>query len=202
MSDTTSGPVRTAKGRRVWLGLAAAAALLGFAPQKRRMIKSAKPDADIGIHARPRELANLNFADGQGRETSLAAYRGRVVLLNVWATWCLPCREEMPTLDRLQALLGGPDFEVVALSIDQGGLPAVKAFFERTGIRHLRPYLDAAGAALSTLATTGVPLTLLVDRSGREIGRKLGPAAWDDPAVVGLLRERIQAAESPQSLPG
>ena len=77
----------------------------------------------------------------------------------------------------------------------------MQAFFGRTGIRHLRPYLDAEGAALSRLATTGVPLTLLVDRSGLEVGRKLGPAAWDDPAVIRLLRERIDAATPPQALP-
>lgn len=202
MNGATSDRPRVATSRRQWFGLAAAAGLLALASQWRRVFKLSTPDAALSIHARPRDLAKLSFADAQGKSTSLAAFRGRVVLLNVWATWCLPCREEMPTLDRLQALLGGTDFEVVALSVDQGGLPVVQAFFGRTGIRHLRPYLDAEGAALSRLATTGVPLTLLVDRSGLEVGRKLGPAAWDDPAVIRLLRERIDAADSPPALPG
>lgn len=136
----------------------------------------------------------LPFADAAGRTLALDDFRGRVVLLNVWATWCLPCREEMPALDRLQGLLGGPGFEVLALSVDPTGLAAVRPFFERAGIKHLRPYLDSAGAALSVLATAGVPLTLLIDSDGNEIGRKLGPAAWDDPGLVGLIRGRIEAA--------
>ncbi len=188
--------------RRRWLGLAAAAGLLALAPQWRRLLGSLAPAAALSVHARPRELPNLAFVDARNKATSLAAFRGRVVLLNVWATWCLPCREEMPTLDRLQALLGGPDFEVVALSLDQGGLPVVRAFFDRTGIRHLSPFLDAEGMALSSLATSGVSLTLLVDRSGREVGRKLGPAVWDDAALVRLLREHIDAADGRQASPG
>jgi thiol-disulfide isomerase/thioredoxin len=113
------------------------------------------------------------------------------VLLNVWATWCMPCREEMPTLDRLQATLGGPGFEVVALSIDKGGLPVVHAFYQSLGIRFLKLYLDADGEATAGLVATGIPLTLLIDTEGREIGRKLGPAAWDDAAMVAQLRSHV-----------
>jgi thiol-disulfide isomerase/thioredoxin len=116
------------------------------------------------------------------------------VLLNVWATWCPPCREEMPTLDRLQSTLGGPAFEVVALSIDEGGLPVVQAFFDQFRIKHLQPYLDTLGDA-SGLSAGGIPLTLLIDRDGREIGRKLGPAAWDSPQIVQLIQGRLAPAE-------
>lgn len=143
------------------------------------------------VHATSRPVPDLNFADGQGRPTSLAAFRGRTVLLNVWATWCMPCREEMPTLDRLQATLGGPGFEVVALSIDKGGLPVVHAFYQSLGIRFLKLYLDADGEATAGLVATGIPLTLLIDTEGREIGRKLGPAAWDDAAMVAQLRSHV-----------
>ncbi len=103
----------------------------------------------------------------------------------------MPCREEMPTLDRLQATLGGPGFEVVALSIDKGGLPVVHAFYQSLGIRFLKPYLDADGEATAGLVATGIPLTLLIDTEGREIGRKLGPAAWDDPVMVAQLRSHV-----------
>ena len=123
--------------------------------------------------------------------TSLAAFRGKFVLLNVWATWCTPCREEMPTLDRLQATLGGPDFEVVALSIDQGGAPVVQDFFRQTGVKRLHPFMDLFGETTSALGVIGLPLTLLIDRQGREIGRKLGPAVWDDPQIVELIRSRL-----------
>jgi thiol-disulfide isomerase/thioredoxin len=146
----------------------------------------------VVVHGRARELPSLRFTDGTGVATSLAAFRGRVVLLNVWATWCPPCREEMPTLDRLQAALGGPHFEVVTVSVDAGGLPVVQAFFRETGVKHLHPYLDTFHDA-AALITTGIPITLLVDRNGREAGRKLGPAAWDDPRILRLIRRYLPA---------
>jgi thiol-disulfide isomerase/thioredoxin len=109
-------------------------------------------------------------------------------LLNIWATWCPPCREEMPTLDRLQAMLGGPNFEVVALSIDEGGLSVVQAFLRRAGLQHLRTYVDGSGDARAMFSGAGVPLTLLIDRDGREVGRKLGPAVWDHPDVLRVIQ--------------
>lgn len=146
----------------------------------------------VVVHARARELPSLRFTEGNGAATSLAAFRDRVVLLNVWATWCSPCREEMPTLDRLQAALGGPHFEVVAVSVDAGGLPVVQAFFRETGVKHLHPYLDTFHDAAAVI-TTGIPITLLVDRNGREAGRKLGPATWDDPRMLQLIRRYLPA---------
>jgi thiol-disulfide isomerase/thioredoxin len=146
----------------------------------------------VVVHARARELSLLRFTDGNGTATSLAAFRDRVVLLNVWATWCGPCREEMPTLDRLQAILGGPHFEVVAVSIDAGGLPVVQGFFREIGIKHLHPYLDTFHD-VAALITTGIPITLLVDRDGHEAGRKLGPATWDDPRMLQLIRRYLPA---------
>jgi len=146
----------------------------------------------VVVHARARELPSLRFTDGNGAATSLAAFRDRFVLLNVWATWCGPCREEMPTLDRLQAALGGPHFEVVAVSVDAGGLPVVQAFFRETGVKHLHPYLDTFHDAAAVI-TTGIPITLLVDRNGREAGRKLGPATWDDPRMLQLIRRYLPA---------
>jgi copper(I)-binding protein len=162
-------------------------------PPLRRALFPRQAATDIDMHETPRPVAPLPFADADGRPMTLADFHGRVVLLNIWATWCTPCRDEMPTLDRLQGLLGGPDFEVFALSIDDAGLPVVLPFFKSTGIRNLRPYLDSAGVAMSTLVVTGVPLTLLINRDGNEIGRKLGPAAWDDPALVALIRNQLVA---------
>jgi thiol-disulfide isomerase/thioredoxin len=188
---------RAAAERRALLVLAAVAAFLSAVPVL-RLARGARPaGSDLVLHARPRELVDLRFSGGAGRPTSLAAFRGRVVLLNVWATWCPPCLEEMPTLDRLQAALGGPGFEVVALSIDHGGLPVVQAFFDRTSIKHLQPYMDTFGDAQSNLAVAGVPLTLLIDREGREIGRKLGPAVWDNPRMVQLIRSRMAPGAAP-----
>src|SRR5216683_4193135 len=131
--------------------------------------------APVVFHFSPpderRSVPDLRFVDGDGRATSLGDFRGRVVLLNLWATWCVPCRREMPALDRLQAKLGGADFVVLPLSIDRGGLPPVKRFYEELGLQALGIFVDQSGAAMRELATPGIPTTLLVDRQGREIGR-------------------------------
>jgi thiol-disulfide isomerase/thioredoxin len=109
------------------------------------------------------------------------------VLLNVWATWCPPCREEMPSLDRLQKSLGGPGFEVVALSIDAGGAPVVERFYKEIGIASLAIYVDSSMRAASQLAALGVPTTLLIDREGRELGRHAGPAQWDSAEALRVI---------------
>lgn len=141
----------------------------------------------IRLHASPRPLPELAFEDGEGRPRTLQDFRGRTVLLNVWATWCAPCREEMPSLDRLQRSLGGPGFEVVALSIDAGGAADVRRFYKEIGIRSLGIYVDRGMRAAGKLATPGVPTTLLVDPQGRELGRHAGPAKWDDPEALRVI---------------
>src|SRR3546814_10648910 len=103
-----------------------------------------RPDdetAAMSLHDAPRELPDVHFMDGSGKRLSLADFRGKLVLLNLWATWCGPCREEMPTLDRLQATLGGSDFEVVALSIDRAGMGVVDAFYAEIGVKSLARYI-------------------------------------------------------------
>src|SRR3546814_2020452 len=111
--------------------------------------------------------------------------RGKIVLLNIWATWCGPCREEMPTLDRLQARLGGPAFEVVALSIDRAGIGVVSEFYAEISVQHLAKHIDESGKAADELNALGLHTTLLIDPEGREIGRHVGPAAWDAPETIG-----------------
>lgn len=139
----------------------------------------------------PRAVPDIRFADGDGRARSLADFRGKVVLLNIWATWCGPCREEMPTLDRLQATLGGPGFEVVALSIDRAGPDVVRKFFGEIGVENLSLYIDSTGKVSRDLAVVGLPTTLLVDAEGSEVGRLIGPAKWDAPEMVTFLRSRL-----------
>ena len=137
-------------------------------------------------------VPDLSFYDAAGRPRRLADWRGKVVLLNVWATWCTPCRKEMPALERLQQKLGGSDFEVVALSIDRGGAADVRRFYEEIGIRSLTVYVDPESQATAKLKTLGVPTTLLLDRAGREVWRKTGAAEWDAEDVVEGLRLRLQ----------
>ena len=147
----------------------------------------------FGRATKPKPIPELRFVDGAGRALTLADFRGKVLLLNIWATWCAPCREEMPALDRLQAQLGGERFQVVALSVDLQGAPIARKFYGEVGIKALPLYIDPTAKAAFTLDAAGLPATLLVDRAGREVGRHLGPVKWDSPEVVEHLRRAIAA---------
>ncbi|MBV9361289.1 MAG: TlpA family protein disulfide reductase [Betaproteobacteria bacterium] len=138
----------------------------------------------------PKVIPELRFVDATGHAKTLADFRGKVVLLNVWATWCEPCREEMPALDRLQAQLGGDRFQVLALSVDQQGAAIARKFYDEVAIKALPLYVDPTAKAAFVLNAPGLPVTLLVDRNGHEIGRHLGAVKWDAPEVV----ERLQRA--------
>ena len=151
------------------------------------------------LHEQPRPLPEVVFEDQSGTTLRLADFRGRVVLLNLWATWCAPCRREMPTLDRLQAMLGGPAFEVVALSVDREGVPAVAAFYEELGLEALAIYVDSSPRAMRALGALGLPTTLLLDRDGNEIGRLLGPAEWDSPEMVAFIRDNLEMSKPLQT---
>jgi thiol-disulfide isomerase/thioredoxin len=139
----------------------------------------------------PEMLPAFKFQDADGKERTLADWRGKVVLLNLWATWCLPCRKEMPSLDRLQAAVGSETFEVVAISVDRKGLEASKKFLAETGVKHLRLYVDASARLTSDLKAVGLPATFLIDSEGREIGRLLGPAEWDSEEAARLVRSVV-----------
>jgi thiol-disulfide isomerase/thioredoxin len=117
--------------------------------------------------------------------------RGKTVLLNIWATWCVPCREEMPTLDTLEAELGGPAFEVVPLSVDRAGPEAVRKFYAEIGIEHLSLYINTSMRASFDLQAPGLPTTLLIDSEGRELGRLVGPAEWDTPEMIAFLKNHL-----------
>jgi thiol-disulfide isomerase/thioredoxin len=160
------------------------------------------------MHSSPRSIASISFADWQGRARALSDFKGKVVVLNIWATWCVPCRTEMPALDRLEQMLAGPDFEVVPVSIDRGGLDAVTKFYADIAVTHLAKYTDTSGQILRSLGAIGLPTTLIVDRAGNEVGRVVGPAEWDSPEVANLLRSvlakptNIAASGSMNAAPG
>jgi thiol-disulfide isomerase/thioredoxin len=145
------------------------------------------------VRPAPLELADFTFeADGSAAK-SLKDWRGKVVLLNLWATWCVPCREEMPALDKLQAALGGENFEVVAINIDRGGPDKARDFLKEIGVAKLALYTDPSGKLFSTIRAVGMPTTLLIDREGREIGRLVGPADWASPEAKLLIEAAIGA---------
>jgi thiol-disulfide isomerase/thioredoxin len=147
--------------------------------------------ADFNPIDPPRPIPQRPFLDGKEQPLTLDQFKGRVVLLNFWATWCQPCREEMPSLDRLQAELGGPDFAVVAVSLDEQGLVEVQHFFQMLGIKHLGIYLDPPNAMALALKVKGLPTTILLDREGMAVGSLVGPAEWDTPEAAALMRYYI-----------
>jgi thiol-disulfide isomerase/thioredoxin len=157
-------------------------------------VVSANP-LELAVFDRPRAVPEIHFSDEQGNDLILADFRGRVVLLNIWATWCVPCRKEMPALDRLQAKLGGKDFIVIPLSIDRQGVSPVRRFYQELGLENVGIYVDPLGKESRGLAIPGVPTTLLIDRQGREVARKMGAAEWDGPEMVSLV-ERVMHARS------
>jgi thiol-disulfide isomerase/thioredoxin len=140
----------------------------------------------------PEDLPEVKFLDADGRERTLADWRGKVVLLNLWATWCLPCRKEMPALDRLQREMGSDTFEVVALSVDRTGVPGARKFLDEAKVEKLALYADGTARMATTLRAAGLPATLLLDREGREIGRLLGPAEWDGEDAKRLIRAALK----------
>jgi thiol-disulfide isomerase/thioredoxin len=147
--------------------------------------------APLLVRPTPLDLPDINFNDASGAKKSLADWRGKVVLLNIWATWCVPCRDEMPALDRLQTELGGNAFEVVAVNIDKGGADKAKAFLQETGATHLGLYTDPSGKLFAALKAVGMPTTLIVNRNGKEIARLVGPADWGSPEAKRVIEAAV-----------
>ncbi|HEY5364277.1 MAG TPA: TlpA disulfide reductase family protein [Aestuariivirga sp.] len=141
--------------------------------------------------ATPKELPALSFADGMGVPKDNAVFKGKVTLLNLWATWCAPCRKEMPELAKLQRELGGADFQVIELSEDFKGYAPSWDFLKQVGAQNLTLYADAKGMALDALRAPGLPVTLLLDKDGREIGRLLGPAPWSSDEAKALIKTAL-----------
>jgi thiol-disulfide isomerase/thioredoxin len=142
------------------------------------------------MHETPKPIPAIGFEDDQRQKRNLAEFTGKVVVLNLWATWCVPCRDEMPALDRLQEAMGGSDFAVVPLSIDRG-MEKITKFYAEIGIRNLPVYIDVSGKAVRELGAVGVPTTLILDRAGQEVGRVVGPAEWDTREVAEVLKPII-----------
>jgi thiol-disulfide isomerase/thioredoxin len=140
----------------------------------------------------PEPLPAFNFVDATGQARTQVDLKGRVVLLNLWATWCVPCLKEMPGLDRLQKDLGSDKFEVVALSVDRAGPDAAKKFLDKIKVEHLKLYADSSAKAASALKAVGMPTTLLLNAKGEEIGRLVGPAEWDSPDAKKFIQAALQ----------
>ncbi|WP_417467206.1 TlpA family protein disulfide reductase [Maricaulis sp.] len=132
----------------------------------------------------------MAYTDPDGGEHHLSDYRGKVILLNLWATWCGPCVEEMPALNRLQQQFGGEDFDVVTISFDREFAP-VTEFFEREQIDSLPALRDDSFTSHNLVGALGLPMSILYDRHGREIGRMPAPADWDSEDAHRLVQAAI-----------
>src|SRR5487761_146315 len=134
----------------------------------------------------PWPAPQTSFADAQGKTLSLADFAGRLVLVNFWATWCAPCRKEMPSLERLQTRLGDK-IAILAISEDSGGQKTVAPFVARFGVTALRTYLDPTSAVGRAFKVDGLPTSFLVDRQGRVLGQVVGEAQWDSPKMISII---------------
>jgi thiol-disulfide isomerase/thioredoxin len=153
--------------------------------------------------ARPEAMSELAFTGPDGKPMTLAAFKGKVALVNLWATWCVPCRQEMPALDRLQAALGGDDFTVVPVSIDLGDPSRPAAFLKTVGATNLPLYTDPTMKIFESLKkrglAIGLPVTLLLDRNGCRIGHINGPAEWDSEDGKRLIEAALKPEATPAS---
>jgi thiol-disulfide isomerase/thioredoxin len=154
--------------------------------------------AAVGITSEPKRLPELAFTDADGKPRTLADFKGRTVLLNLWATWCVPCRKEMPALDALQGKLGGETFAVVAINIDTRNLEKPKAWLQEVGITRLGYYADSSAKVFQDLKAIGkafgMPTTLLIDPNGCELGALAGPAEWASEDAVKLIEAALGRA--------
>ena len=151
--------------------------------------------AALNVAPKPHPAIPVAFKGPDGKKLTLEDFQGRALVLNLWATWCVPCRAEMPALDRLQAKAGGSDFEVVAVNVDTARLERAPAFLDEIGVKTLRRFSDPSADAFESLRLAGkalgLPTSLLIDRQGCEIGVVAGPANWDSPeaaAAVAVLK--------------
>lgn len=144
------------------------------------------------VHDAARTLPAFKFADVAGNHLSTENFRGKFVALHFWATWCMPCREELPTVDALQAALGGEDFTFVPLSVDRNGAKLVQQYYADNGIAHLPLYFDDGMNAANALRVNGIPYTILLNRDGQEIARILGDRDWSTPDATALMQRLIE----------
>jgi thiol-disulfide isomerase/thioredoxin len=188
-------------GATIWHGLlnptpAAAQECRASISTSERVAAAAKGEvAALVATTPPKPSPQISFTGPKDEPLSLDAFKGKVALVNLWATWCVPCRKEMPALDKLQAELGGPAFEVVAINVDTRNPEKPRAWLQDNGIGRLAYYSDFSGKLLQVLQRSGhvvgLPATLLIDATGCEVGLLKGPAEWASPDATALIKAAL-----------
>jgi len=184
--------------RRTFLVLAALVLAPLAIQQLHRSIQILATDAPtLSMLKDSRAPKSFAFVDQSGGQLTLAKFRGQNILLNVWATWCPPCRDELPSLDRLEAILGtDTNIRVIALSVDNVSLEQLQAFYKAHAIKNLKIFRGDQGPVMDALSVRGLPTTLLLNSDGLEIARLVGPTKWDDPDVVSSVLQAVGAVTS------
>lgn len=177
-------------------GEAVANECLAAKPVVERVVPLARGEvAAVSVHRTPKPAPAAAFNAPDGTALTLDSFKGKTILVNLWATWCAPCREEMPALDQLQAEFGGPDFEVVAVNIDTRNLDKPAAWLAENKITNLARYAEPQGTLLQTLQRSGhvvgLPTTVLISPQGCELALLKGPAAWASPDAKALIRAAL-----------
>lgn len=147
------------------------------------------------FHAEPQDVSSAAFTQADGTEHRLADWQGKYVLLNFWATWCAPCRKEMPALDALQQEFGGDDFDVVTLATGRNSLQGIQRFFDEEDITALPILLDPKQKVAREMAVLGLPISVILDREGREIARMRGDADWHSDSARAIIAALIAVPE-------
>lgn len=170
--------------RRVLPLVLVVAGFVALPPLLQMLGAPALPAASWSFDDAARRLPEFTFFDNSRRPLTLNRFRGSYAVVNVWATWCGPCRAEMTSLDHLAQIAAGDKLKIIPISIDRSGYVSVRAFYKRLGLSRLPVYLDPSRSAMDALAIVGIPTTLIIDPEGREVGRVVGPARWDAPVTV------------------
>jgi thiol-disulfide isomerase/thioredoxin len=173
----------------VLLACANPAAAAGLAPDARAEIEAMRQGdmRKLIVHETPVAAPDIPFTDRDGNSTTLAASNGRYRVVNFWATWCAPCRHEMPTLDALQRDRGGPDLEVIVIATGRNTLESIDDFLAEAEITSLTTWLDPKSRLAAAMNVPGLPVTVILDRDGDEVARLLGGADWNSPDANAIL---------------
>ncbi|MCF6315814.1 MAG: TlpA family protein disulfide reductase [Marinosulfonomonas sp.] len=148
------------------------------------------------FHSEPKSVSDKVFTDPDGGKHQLADYQGKYILLNFWATWCAPCRKEMPSLDNLQETLGGEKFKVVTVATGRNTLPGIERFFQEADVTNLPILLDPKQALARDMGVLGLPITVILDPDGNEIARLRGDAEWDTDSAMAIIKALIASMDN------